>query len=322
MRVLSWPLAAVTAGCVLALGGCGGEDIDERGRPALTSVDEAGEGGTLVWAVADRVRTIDPLLARTRAERIVSRQIHEPLAESLSGPFGDVRRRPGLARWIRPSEGKTVWSMKLRSGVRFQDGTAFNGEAVAANAQRWLDRPAGRRLLPTLLAYDTPRPGEVRFILSEADPRFDRRLAASRLGIVSPKALRRPPLGALALRDEDTGTGAFELREREAQRQLLARNTSWWGSRRGLGPALTQVLVRTEPNPNLRFALLDAGDAQLADQLPSEQARLARADPLLTALRARDGSWLGLDRSVRGVSSANELPSLAGAWLTRILVAE
>ena len=47
----------------------------------------AGEGGTLAWAVAGPVRTLDPLLARTRAEQIVSRQVHEPLIESLVSPL-------------------------------------------------------------------------------------------------------------------------------------------------------------------------------------------------------------------------------------------
>jgi hypothetical protein len=89
-----------------------------------------------------------------------------------------------------------------------------------------------------------------------------------------------------------------------------------------LGPALEQIEFRTEPSSALRLALLDAGDVQLADELAASQARQARADALLYALRGAGGLWLGLSRAVRGVDSAREIPSLSGAWLATVTVAE
>ena len=72
----------------------------------------------------------------------------------------------------------------------------------------------------------------------------------------------------------------------------------------------------------MRLALLDAGDLELADELDSAQARQALADPLLHALRSVRGTWLGLSRAVRGVTSGREIPSLSGAWLTSVTVAD
>lgn len=307
----------------LALAGCGGDE--NEGTPALSSGEPLGEGGTLVWAVADTVTSIDPLDAETRAEQLLSRQVHEPLIASLSGPLGKPRRVPGLARRARPSGDATIWTLKLRTGVRFQDGEPFNAEAVLANVERWQTTDAGLALLPDLVDAFAPRADVVRFILAGPDHLFDERLEAPQLGLVSPRALR-PSFGTAATvsRARGTGTGPFELFERNPDRHLLARNTSWWGtsSQADLGPALEQIEFRTERSSAVRLALLDVGDAQLADELDRGQAKQALADPLLNALRGDGGTWLGLSRAVRGVDSAREIPSLSGAWLTTVTVAD
>ena len=306
--------AALVAGACFAVGCAADEPI----APAPAPTGAAGEGGTLVWAVAGPVNTLDPLLATSRAEQIVSRQVHEPLIERLAGPIGETRRRPGLARSARPAADASVWVLKLRGGVRFQDGEVFDAAAVQANADRWLTTAAGRELLPGLVAVDSPSPTSVRFILSAPDPALPRRLASPRLGIVSPQALEagfgRIGTGPFT----GTGTGAFELREAEPDRLLLARNTAWWGSALRLGPALEQVILRIEASGAVRAALLDSGDAQLADQLDADQASFVRKNPLLTAIPGPGGEWLGQERAVRGVRSASEIPSLSGAWLTTL----
>ena len=64
--------------------------------------------------------------------------------------------------------------------------------------------------------------------------------------------------------------------------------------------------------------MLDAGEAQLADELDPEQADQARDDPLLSVLQSSGGTFLGIERSVRGVDSGREIPALSGAWLTSL----
>ena len=316
--------AAVLAFALLVAGGVAGCDGADEGTPALSPGEPRGEGGTLVWVVADRVGEADPLSARSRAEQLVARQVHEPLVSELTGPFDDTREVPGLAR-VRATGHSTIWTAKLRRGVRFQDGTSFNAQAVLANVERWRTTGAGQALLPGLVDAFAPRFDVVKFILAAPDRNFDQRLEDPRLGIVAPRALR-PPSGAGARFREapGSGTGPFELRERAPSLRLLARNTGWWGATSGanLGPALDQVEFRTEPNPAVRLAQLDAGDAQLADELGPDQAELAGADPLLTTLRGQGQTWLGLERSVRGVDSAREIPSLAETWLAYVTVSD
>lgn len=307
-------LLAVAVAGLLVFAGCG---EDEDSAPATGTLDQPGAGGVLTWALAERAAEIDPLLANTRSELLVTRQIHEPLKEALAGPFGVPRRQQGLAEFWRSSQGGTVWSFRLRSGVRFEDGTRFNGQAVLANAQRWRTTPAGRALVPGLLAADSPRPDLVRFILDRPDPDFPRLLEDPRTGIVSPRALDPASGdGAKLRRTSRTGTGPFEIRESDSDGTVLARNIAWWGTQQKLGPALDQVEFRVVKRAPDRLALLSGGDVQVAEALGSEAER-ARRDPLLEVLGG-DGNALGLQRSVRGISSATEIPSLSGVWLTRV----
>ena len=73
-----------------------------------------------------------------------------------------------------------MWSLKLRTGVRFQDGTQLNAEAVVANAERWRTDQVGQVLVPGLVAADAPSPNLVRLILAQPDANLPVRLADPR----------------------------------------------------------------------------------------------------------------------------------------------
>lgn len=314
MRVAA--LAAVASLlAALPLAACGGQE--ESGIAGGLGGARTGEGGQIAFAIASRPGEIDPLMASDRQSLLVSRQIHEPLVEEVTGPFGDMRRVPGLADAYRPSGDRTIWRFELRPRVSFQDGEPFNASAVLANAERWQRLAPGRALLPDLVAVDAPRPGLVHFILDRPDPNFPRRLSAPELGIVSPKALpdAGDPSGPLR-RETNTGTGPFEIRELEPARVLVVRNVDWWGSRFELGPALDQIEFPVIGDAADRAQALAAGDVQAADDLNRDGLAQLDRHPLVTHERPAGGPPIGLERSVRGVRFDAGLPLLSGAWLT------
>lgn len=314
-RALRGALMAAAAAAAIGAG-CG--DGDE-GAGAAPGTGSGPGGGTLLYALAGLAQELDPLLATSRSEQIVTRQVHEPLVESLEGPFGESRRRRGLARRWRASGDREIWRFELRGGVRFQDGTPLNASAVLANVERWRTTAQGRALLPELAAADAPRPDLVRFVLARPVGNFPSRLASPRLGVVSPAALRpRSGRGAELARTDRTGTGPFELREREGERIVVARNVSWWGARADLGPALDQVEFRVASSVRERLALLRRGTVQVADTLPRTAISDVRDDPLLTYVAGAGARILGLERSVRGLESASAVEPLSGVWLTTV----
>jgi peptide/nickel transport system substrate-binding protein len=298
----------------LAPAGCG--NGGEGGTPGLSGTS-AGTG-LLVYALAGEVDQLDPLLATSRTDQLVTRQIHEPLVDSLAGPYGDVRRVRGLAIAWRSTPDREIWSFRLRRGIRFQDGTPFNASAVLSNAERWRTLPAGRALLPELVAADAPRPDMVRFILASPVRDLPARLASPRLGIVSPDALSSPA-GVGVEEGARSGTGPFELRESSRGGPLVvARNTEWWGTRLDLGPALDQIQFELVPSSDERIVLLRRGEAQVADSLGAGAIRDLRANPLLTFVRGEGVGVLGLERSVRGIDSASAIEPLSDVWLTGV----
>jgi ABC-type transport system substrate-binding protein len=306
---------------MLALGlmlvaGCGGHDDSDTGGAGLPP---AGGGGTLVYAVPGLPSTLDPLAAGDRTAQTIVRQVYEPLAGTLSGPHGQGRAQSGLALSARPSGDRTTWTVTLRPGVRFQDGTPFNAAAVLANSRRWQSDSVGSGLLPHLFAVDAPTPNEVRFLLDQPVPDLVSRLADPRLGIVSPRALE-PQNGEDArflAGSPGSGTGAFEPAERSPGRLELARFAGWWGSSMGLGPALDGATFLVAARPAQRLRLLRDGDAQVADDLGAGALRAAEGDPLLITVGGPSGG-LALEGSVRGIDSADVVPALSEVWLTRL----
>src|SRR5207253_117257 len=125
----------------------------------------------------------------------------------------------------------------------FQDGSPLDASAVVVNAERWRASAAGRALLPGLEAADAPRPDLMRLFLARPLADVRRRLASPRLGIVSPRELT----GGRVERPTGAGSGPFELRRAAGPSVVLARNTGWWGTAHGLGPALDQIALRVVP---------------------------------------------------------------------------
>ena len=67
----------------------------------------------------------------------VMRQIYDTLVAFKPGTYDIV---PSLAtEWKTSPDGK-VWTFTLRDGVKFQDGTDFNADAVVFNIERWWDK--------------------------------------------------------------------------------------------------------------------------------------------------------------------------------------
>jgi peptide/nickel transport system substrate-binding protein len=307
-RVAVPSLAVVLAGS----SGCGGGGAT---RFPGSEHARAGGGGELVYALAADPGSLYPLAARTASQQLVSRQLFEPLVETLQGPYERVRNRRGLALEWTPSQDRRVWSFRLRPDVRFQDGTPFNASAVVANATRWRGDPAAEAILPELLAADAPRPNLARIILSRPVEDLPHRLSDPRLGLISPRALAglgpSPAPGEVGR----AGSGPFELAREEASgTMLLERNRRWWGTRLGLGPALDRVEFRPLIDRDTRVALLRRGAVLVAADVGRGEAAALARDPLLATI-GEGGDFVAMERSVRGITGPGP-QSLSGAWLT------
>src|SRR5438309_10108586 len=88
------------------------------------------QGGTLAYALRDEPDRLDPNLSGLRPSQIVFFQIFDPL---IVRDKNDKKFKPWLATSWTVSPDGTVYTFKLRTGVKFHDGTAFDAAAVQFN---------------------------------------------------------------------------------------------------------------------------------------------------------------------------------------------
>lgn len=90
------------------------------------SEDVFSSGGTYTEATIGDVSSLNPLFATTNSEKTLSRLMFATLATiDYSGHPGI-----GLAASILPSESGKVWTVKLRDGLKWSDGTPLTNEDV------------------------------------------------------------------------------------------------------------------------------------------------------------------------------------------------
>src|SRR2546428_13664238 len=131
MRRLAIPIAVLAVGLLLA-------PTSSVGAPMSSWDDKAcGRiGGTLVFAQAQDAVTLDPHLATDGCSVNNTANVFDTLVRYK---VDTTAVEPSLAESWTVSPDGLVWTFKLRSGIRFHDGTPFNAEAVKINYDRQVD---------------------------------------------------------------------------------------------------------------------------------------------------------------------------------------
>src|SRR5688500_3857218 len=103
--------------------------------------DPSASGGdvkdTFTFGAAGAPELFDPFYATDAAPFRVTRQMMEGLVGIKPGT-ADIEPELALS-WEASADGKE-WTFKLREGVKFWDGEAFNAEAVCYNMERMFDQ--------------------------------------------------------------------------------------------------------------------------------------------------------------------------------------
>ena len=193
---------------------------------------------------------------------------------------------PGLAtQWQVSSDGLT-YTFRLRSGVTFHDGTAFNADAVKFTFDRLME-PKARSPLRDLVV--TPMKEvqvldsmTVRVILSRPAPMFLTNLTHWLASIISPATVRRT--GENLTRDPTgAATGPYMFKEwARGSHILYVRNPNYWGQK----PLFEEVMLRIVPDAGGREAMLLAGEAHMAVLPPAPDVRRLSENPGFTLVEA------------------------------------
>ncbi|GAA5144745.1 ABC transporter substrate-binding protein [Pseudonocardia eucalypti] len=244
-------------------------------------------GDTFVFGAAGAPKVFDPIFT----DEGESRRIHHQMIEQLIvHKPGTAELAPGLATAWTPSDEGRTWTFTLREGVKFHDGTAFDGAAVCANFDRWFNMPgaaAQSQMIyygdvfegfkrnegdaggaPVYKSCEAPAPNQAVLHLNKAKGAFPAAFTLDSLSISSPTALKQYNADAVTqsgdsfsygayATDHPTGTGPFKFGSYDRTNQVvtLLRNDDYWGEK----AKVAKLIFRIIPDENARKQELRAG---------------------------------------------------------------
>ena len=237
--------------------------------PAMAQQPKPQYGGELVLT-----GQLDKTMFPGRNTDAQGMDVYLNSCETLVELTAEREIRPMLAEsWSVSADRKTM-TFKLRQGVKFHDGTAFNAEAVAAVFNEAM---AKKFLYVSLLAglqkVVADNEFQVSFQMSAPSAALLPNLAFRTMCIFSPTAYKAK--GEEGLGSNIVGTGPFIQTEyTKGVSVLFKRNDKYWQKGK---PYLDSIRILFVPDVTTRMAMLESGDVDRVAGVPSfEVPRLAK----------------------------------------------
>ena len=252
--------------CLVLLAACGGGG---GGNPTSTAPKH---GGTATIALENELRTLDPL----DSSLLVEREVFYNVYDSLFTIDPTLTINPGLVKTWDTSDPQN-YKFTLQSGIKYQDGTAFNGASVKANIDRYKTAANSRRKsdLRSVKSVEVTDDSHVIFHLSKPDATLLATLVDRAGMMLSIDAVTKGGAN-FSLAPASAGSGPFEFVEWKQNDHLtLKKNPSYWKA--GL-PYLDGVTYKAIPDVNAILAALKTGDIDIARTIAPKDVASLKTD--------------------------------------------
>jgi peptide/nickel transport system substrate-binding protein len=221
-------------------------------------------------ALAADILSLDPMNDTT----INGLNVQLNVFDTLTSIAADASVIPRIALRLEASPDATVWTVTIRSGVKFHNGDLLTVDDVLWTYQSVLGNPKSsqRPYLSRVRTMEKIGSDQIRFTLNAAFVPFDRQL--SLIAILPEKAYRAA--GAdFALKP--VGSGPFKVVRwiKDTRIELIANPDYWDGT-----PKLDEVVFVPIPAEAARASALTSGQVDIVPILP----------PSMLTQVARDGS--------------------------------
>jgi len=250
--------AVLAAVALLAVGCSSPESVGSQQKPTDQALPDDGApqgGGTLVVGIYQETSGWNPTYDRwAQMGALVGSSILEPLAALDQNGVA----QPWLATSWESNPDFTSWTIHLREGVVFQDGTAFDADSVKANIDDATIAPlTGLAFKPLIGGSTKVDDHTIRVDLLTPWAAFPTAYLASQ------GAMQRSP-GSIAQHtgsDHPVGTGPFAFKDWKRDSSLVVeKNTHYW--RQG-EPHLDRIEFRPIIEDGSRASALRANDVDL-----------------------------------------------------------
>ncbi len=281
----------LTVAMVASLVACGASTTPAPTAAAPTAAPEKQEAGTiqeastvrtsadndLVIALEGAVGSLDPQNYSDTNSITAAGGIYE----SLVTFDADRNIVPLLADSWTISEDGLTYTFKLKEGIKFQDGTDFDADAVVANFDRLLNKDNGLRMTGRWYNGDVARVSvsavdtyTVDMVLTEGWSSFLNVLTL--FMFMSPSAIET--YGA-DIMYHPCGTGPYVLKEWvENDKVVLVPNKDYWGT----VPSVDSLTILSVPEAGTRTAGLQTGEYDVVYPMTADQINAVSGDTSIT----------------------------------------
>jgi len=282
----------------------------DSGQPQSTASDNrpARAGGTLRVALAEEPDVFDPTLARTLVGRIVFNAICEKLYDVDSQLAIVPQLAAALPEFAPDGLSATI---KLRTGVKFADGTSLDAAAVKRSLDRHMTLEASARKseLLSVAAVEVVDPATVRVRLKQPFTPLTAVLADRAGMVMSPQALDGG--------DEKFGTnpvcvGPFKFATRVAQDRIeVVKDPNYYDAAKVY---LDKIVYRIIADATTRFNNLRSGDVEVLDRVAATDVEALRSTANLQLLTSESLGYQGITINLGNVDGVGKPPkTLTGA---------
>ncbi len=240
----------------------GDDDDTSDGSPVVETLppEENADpvvGGTLRYGISADTNGINPAASSMSVNGLM---MGNAVFDTLSATTPDGQWVPYLAESFTPNDDFTQWTMKLREGISFHDGTPLNADAVVTNFESQRAHPlvglAVKPFYPEEGATTVVDDLTVTFNLLDPDAKWPTAVAGQ-LGMVASPTWLAAAAEDGTLNQEPVGTGPFKFESRsEDSVTRFVRNDDWWNGE----VYLDAVEFFPVPDPDARNDLLFGGD--------------------------------------------------------------
>jgi peptide/nickel transport system substrate-binding protein len=246
---------------------------------------------------ADR---LDPTFGGTAGGREIFFNMCEPLYDLTAD--GTIVPRLAAAMPQFSADGLTV-TIPLRRGVRFNDGTPMDAEAVKTSLDRHRALAGSRRAaeLSTITEVAVVNPTTVRLTLSRPLAPLVATLSDRAGMIMSPAQLQK--LGD-NFATSPVCVGPFSFVERViGDRIVLERSRFYYDANKVF---LDRVIFKPIPDDNVRLLNLRSGDIHIADRVAATDVLGVERDPNLKLLSVTSNGYVTISINIANASGIGQ----------------
>jgi peptide/nickel transport system substrate-binding protein len=253
-------IPALIAALALTATACGGND--KKSDSSSSGGGTAKNGGKMTMLAVQDSKSLDPFRASYVAVADEPRMaaLYDPLVY-IDVKTGNVT--PFLAESLTTADNGATWTLKLRPGVQFSDGTPLDAAAVKLNWETHAkpETASVHIAAAARLGLEVVDPQNLKITPGTGpNPSFDKMVATHLTYIEAPSAINK---GLESAGTQPIGAGPFMLKSwTRGSEQVFVKNPNYWQKDKGL-PKLDELSIKNVPDIQQQLNSVKSGQADI-----------------------------------------------------------